>query len=460
VNCIITTCFWWKHPIGKQERARPVDREMNSHVSEARYAVSHFGKTLLWATADVYGLYSLTEFAQISPAVAGVLFLALLTWSAVCDIVVGQLIDQHLSARATTFLMRAAAPVTGLTFALAFMSPAEAFGPSLVIGASILFRTLFSIIDVPHNGLLRQLGTTARARVRLAIIRLIAGAGSSFTVGIAAILFPSTDITVGYQILAIAIACTGAVTFLVTPAIATSSHEPNSAGAHRNWLSILKHLPLITMFLATVVGIIATSMLLKSLPYLSVESAAGAKWVARAVLAITFGKLLSTPAWYLLANRVGARRASEMAYMLYVGAALMLLVLTPDHYTMDITFALIGAAVGGASILSWTMAAELVDDLENRNTRRIQSTLFGLFTCFSKVAVGLGGLTLAAMLSLASPADRGVEMSATSGPNFMVLIGSVLVLCCTAAIVALRWPQIRPGVTQQPPPQAQNEHGP
>jgi glycoside/pentoside/hexuronide:cation symporter, GPH family len=416
----------------------------NIQIGEVRFAVSHFGKTLLWGSADIYGLYVITQFAQQDAVTAGYLFFLLLAWSALCDIIVGHCIDTHLDARTTTIAMRVAGPITALAFVAAFMPAGPIVGPAVVISASLLFRTTFSLMDVPHNGLLRQLAMSEQARARLAAIRLVAGSLSSFAIGFAAIIFLSGNNKADYFVFAAVIAGVATATFLASPSVTSPPLTQKSANSSGSWL------------IATMIGIIATSMLLKSLPYIEAATADSTDWAGRAVIAITLGKLLFTPFWYVLVRYCGVSRSSQIAYVLYAATAACLIEMSSNMLAVEIALVMIGASVGGASILSWAMAAEMVDALEAKQGQRLQARIFGLFTCLSKGAVGLGGLSLAFAMTIASAkgsVDLGSPDLGQNAQSLMTLVCSILFICSVMAAMLLQGSLLKPAAKSENPPQ-------
>ena len=87
----------------------------------SRYAVSHFAKTLLWVTLELYALFSLTELLHLQPALAASCFLALLIWSAACDVSIGRAIDRYVHPRSATRLMRLAGLAASVAFAISLV---------------------------------------------------------------------------------------------------------------------------------------------------------------------------------------------------------------------------------------------------------------------------------------------------------------------------------------------------
>ncbi|MEQ7156455.1 MFS transporter [Brevundimonas aurifodinae] len=377
----------------------------------ARYAASHFGKTILWATTEVYGVFSLTDLIGLSPVTAAATFVMLLVWSALCDLAVGFGLDRFKNGRLPTILMRLAGLVSAIVFAFSFV-PIDAGSSSaaLALFATFLFRLCFSLADVPHNTLLSQLANGQRAQLRLSVVRMLAGAAAYFALsGIAMLILAgqSGDIERFRKFISV-LGLIGAVLLLTAPALRSRSVEvetPPTMGARQLFGgSVLR------LLAATMIGIVGFSLALKTLPYVARYAVGDEAWLGSALFAVTLGKLLTTPVWWWLADRRGARHANVLAYLLVPLAAALTAISVGDGTVRIIGFGLLGAAIGGASMQSWALIAAAVEDNE-RDGQRVQATLFGAFTCASKLAVGLGGAVIAitsVTIQSEAAADQGI----------------------------------------------------
>jgi GPH family glycoside/pentoside/hexuronide:cation symporter len=379
----------------------------------ARYATSHFGKTILWATTEVYGVFSLTDLIGLSPVTAAATFVLLLVWSALCDLAVGYGLDWFRNGRLPTALMRLAGLVSAIVFAFSFV-PMDAGSTSaaLALFATFLFRLCFSFADVPHNTLLRELADSPRAQLRLSAVRMLAGAAAYFSLSGIAILIlagQSGDIE-RFRTFTSVLGLIGAALFLTAPALRSRPAEVGARSTAGAGARQLFRGAVIRLLGATMIGIVGFSLALKTLPYVARYAVGDEAWLGSALFAVTLGKLLTTPVWWWLAHRRGARRANVLAYFLVPLAAALMAFSVGDGTVRIIGLGLLGAAIGGASMQSWALIAAAVEDGE-RLGQRIQATLFGAFTCASKLAVGLGGAVIAitsVTIRSEATADQGI----------------------------------------------------
>jgi GPH family glycoside/pentoside/hexuronide:cation symporter len=408
---------------------------LSSTLPPLRFGISHFGKTLIWAAVEVYGIFSLTELVKLSPALASMIFVFLLVWSAICDFLVGLWLD-HTRGANPSHIMRVSGIFAAALFFLGFAPlAAGAEYQYLALAAIFLFRPVFALADVPHNGLLRELGRDSRMRSRLSALRLISGAAAYFAVSLAALeLLPSGPAdSENFGTFTAVIAIAAAVLFVCSPAV--GSGLPGSVrddrAAPESPLSAL-HAPRLVLLLgATMAGIVGFSLMLKGLPYIAKFELFDAAWVGHALMMITIAKLGAAPLWYWLGRAIGAVNAFAIAYLTSAGSAVLLSLGLARTIDLAFGLALLGASLGGSSMFSWVLIANVVEDAERRTGHRVQALMFGSFTCGSKIATGLGGGLLAMILSGLGTGD----FASSAGSAFCVL----LLATSLTGIALLRW---------------------
>ncbi len=370
------------------------------------YGASTFGKTLLWATLDVYGLYSLTALIGMAPATASAFFLFLLLWSALTDAAVGWLIDRHLSASATNALMRLSAPTAGLFFVFGFAPMPGGLGAGGAMAAAMLFRLFFSSFDVPHNTLLQALSSKPERRRTLSAVRLFSTIAASYCVGFVALwMLPKEDAGAqadDYLRFAAAIAGIGSLVFLLTPDFAGADHgvasSRESSRAHK-----LQKRKLWEIFCAMTIGVIGVSLFLKSLPFVAHGDFSNPRWAGQALIALTTGRLVGLALWQIVGRTMNALTAGVVAYGASACAAGILWASIALGFPLAPGLVLLGAAMAGVSLFSWVITADLADGFGGGGSVA-RSGVFGLFTGLSKMAVGVGGSLLG--LWLATPQVR------------------------------------------------------
>ena len=405
-------------------------------LQELRFGLSHFGKTLLWSASEVYALFALTDLFGFEPGVAGGLFLAMLVWSAGCDALAGAVSD-HLEGPKADRMMQGATVFSAVGFVLSMTPLPVSCATALGVGSAFVFRACFAFYDVPHNAILARLAASDAERAKLATIRLVTGAAATMGVAIAALILlaPATGLPTPtrYLLFAAVLAGLGAALSLLYPKVA---RRPTSAASvvtrAASWRSAADP-RIVGLFLSTMASIVAAGAFMKSLAYISKYVALDEAWVGRAVILLTVGKLAATPGWVALARLRGPRLAITVAYGLIGAAATLLAAVFGAAVGQAVSILLVGAAIGGMSLLSWTLVAGLADDLAGRLGFRLDARLFGLFTCVSKIATGMSGAALGLLLAR-------LDLGAPGGPQQLLWgVAALLTAFSAAAIAGLHW---------------------
>lgn len=150
------------------------------------YGSVHFGKTLLWVSEDALALYLMVRVLELSPALAGSIFLASALLNAACDGLFGKAlarrpaIQVHLPA-----MLCAIVPLAGISFAALPFLPTGDIGSAIVM--LLIFRVMFSMADVPHNALTQGLSLN-HGHLRIARLRALLAGGASLVVATIAFL--------------------------------------------------------------------------------------------------------------------------------------------------------------------------------------------------------------------------------------------------------------------------------
>lgn len=379
------------------------------------YACVHVGKSLLWAGEDALTLYVMVRFLALPPALAGTIFLASALWNALCDGVIGALLSRSAAMRRwMPFVSIPAVLASALGFAaLPLMAGRSSWGVAALL---LLFRTGFSLADVPHNGLTRVL---VRGGHDLAVARLRAiGSGSAaIIIGLASIGLLSDDGADGRMVITLAMGIAIAALFLMAPlpfllAADRAGETPVSDAPRRPtgnrafWI-----------FAAfTVLGLAGLGAFGKALLHLRFA----ANGLGPSVLLLaTVGRLGAVWLWSPVARRIGARRALGLAYALCAMAALLLAPLAGGGGAgMVALLLLFGIASGGVAFLSWAVLTCTIDSDDMGNF----TAAFGAYTMVMKVALGLsavlvgtwlwaGGMTIAADPTQFWPLDMLVALT-------------------------------------------------
>jgi Na+/melibiose symporter-like transporter len=389
-------------------------------IAASQYALSHMGKALLWVAADTYTLYYLTNVARLPAAVAAWFFLALLFWSAACDLAVGWLCDRlSPDAARLRIVIRVAAFVAVVAFAATFVAPSSGKDGWVWLAlASFLFRTAYSVFDVPHNALLARLVEAgapamplASARLGLNMVATLIATGAASWLLLSDVALSQHRFTWGAIVWA---AASGAAVLAGIPKVRRPTPE-TSRGEGR------VHAPVWAMFAVATLGALLTSILFKALFYFADYTLDMPAWAPQALMFATLGKLVGAMAWGAVASRrIGPLNANRCACLATFLVALGLIPIHRQIWMMDAGIFLLGVALSGTVIAPWAALSDRVAWRGNTG-----ATWFGLFTALSKIGIGVSGWLLAMLLSI---------LDITPGRDADAWQGSVLFLVCIGVL--------------------------
>lgn len=385
-------------------------------IAAAQYALSHLGKALLWVAADNYTLYYLTNIARLPAVVAAWFFLGLLFWSAACDLAVGWLCDRlSPGAGRLRIVIQAAAFLATISFVATFFMPAPGKNGWVWLAlSSFLFRTAYSVFDVPHNALLARLVEAGAPAMPLSSARLGLNMVATLIATAAAPWLLSSDLALSQHRFV-----WGATALAVVAGAAILAGIPNvqrpvaemSHGERRG------HTPLWAMFAVATLGALLVSVLFKAVFYFADYTLDMPTWAPQALMLATLGKLVGAMAWGAVARRrIGPLNANRYACLATFLVAIGLIPVHHQIWMMDAGILMLGIALSGTVIAPWAALSDRV--AWQRNTG---ATWFGLFTALSKIGIGVSGWLLAMLLSI---------LNITPGREAGAWQGNVLFLVC------------------------------
>lgn len=416
------------------------------------YASGNLGKSIQWNTVDFLYLYFLTDLIGLSPGVAGLIILVSLVWDGVSDPLVGYLIDRF-GARVGSYqrLVIWFAPIAALGFMAIFLLPLMATGSVIACAllAGLLFRTGYTLVDVPHNALLADLTRDSRERATLSAWRFFFSALGSVTLSLAILpaLLESgmSDRSgfVGFALVAavvyLAVMWTSALSCQNGASLKTRQPEGGHLGTALSRLARNRELVLMALIAAV------TALLIPVFAKLSIfyaKSWIGAPAAATTlIIAYALGQLVSLPAWLALSHRFEKRGAALLAHGVLVFTCVGFAVTLPrEMWTTAAFFAAAGFAFGGINTMNWALIPDTVEYTEAQSGRRHEALTFGLFLLVMKVFAGLSmALTGWALDSFGYGGDDHPPGDALAGiPIIMVAAPIIGAAICSALLTASR----------------------
>lgn len=369
------------------------------------YASGNFGKSLFWTSLDYLLLFYMTDVLDIPPHIAGVIILISLLWDGVSDPLVGNWIDTRaakgLDYRPFLFW---GPPLAALLFATIFLPPPLESTSNAVylLITLLLFRSAYSILDIPHNALLAYIPVGRKIRAQLASMRyFFSSLGGLLIALIVAPEFKNVDeLRSGnspliFSVLAGILIC---LTVWQSLPIAKSAHasrfevrsQPNSIG----FIRVVISSPHARMHL-TIAAIFAfsTPLFAKSMPYLFRYTRLDIGALPNALLMLTIGQMIAMPVWLYLTSRKSTKVSTSFAFGGLVTALCSFFVLQAQSlWIVSSLVGLVGFFLSCTIMLIWATAGDVADKIERDCGLRADGSLMSLFTMIQKASIGLGSL--------------------------------------------------------------------
>ncbi|MGV6818895.1 MAG: MFS transporter [Parvularcula sp.] len=367
----------------------------------ASYGVGDLGFNLFYTGLNLYLLFYYTDVVQIQPAVAGLIFMIPALWDAVVDPAMG-FIASRTRSRFGVYrpYLLFGGPVLGLSYSLMFAAPI--LWPQAPVIAClfshILFRTAYTVVNVPYASLSAAITHDSHERSLLAAARMqfaaLGGVATAFLTPWLAGKIGNGDLVRGYLWTAVLYA--GIATGLFALTYAGTSESPEAQKPDRMPLSKTLHFlgsnrPFWVLAVAIAFAIFGISMSNKAIVYY-VSYYIGQPDAVRYVLTLsTLMIALSVVFWTRFEGYSSKRKVWMLAGSLSILLQLALFVTAPNHLPLVIGFALLnGFCTGGVVVMMWSMLPDTVEYGEWRSGARDESILFGLNNLIQKGSSALG----------------------------------------------------------------------
>lgn len=379
----------------------------------AGYGSGAAGFNLFYSTLNLYLLYYYTDVIGLPPAIAGLIFMIAIIWDAVTDPLMGA-IASRTRTRFGSFrpYILFGAPFVAISFVMMFAAPV--LFPSkliLVTAAShVLFRTMFTMVAIPHASLIAVMTFDTQQRSKLAGSRTLFGIiGALVTAAVTLKLakhLGDGDLTTGFLKVAITYAITATAILTTVFFITFESPLPFGERKRPNTQQTLQFLrankPFWFLFLAILVASIGNSIATKTMVYY-VSYNAGTPSAVSTILTIgLIGAALAVPLWSLAPKVLEKRTIWMIGTAGFVVTNALLLLFKPTDITALMAFRFIdGVFLSSILVSFWSMTPDTVEYGQWKSGIRDEGVLFGLNQFALKAASGIGigllGLVLEAI---------------------------------------------------------------
>ena len=401
------------------------------------FGLGDYAFNLYFQGATLFMLYFYTDILGIEATVAGSIFLIATIWDALTDPLMGYFAGKTKSrwGRYRPYLLLAPIPL-GLSYMFMFYQVSYT-GTALIVWAAflqILFRSFFTLGNIPYSSLSSEMTFDTQERSKLAAYRMFLGYAGALTVSV----FTGSLMTAmnwlptenGYFYVGIVFALLAGVLFLfcfqntfeLPPKTNTKNVSVKSA------LQMLQHnRPFWQICGFIMLGMAGVIIFYQSLTYYFKYNLQNEAALGQGMLSMFTCLMLSLPFWLQLSAKVGKRKT------LMAGCSVLLLgsisfyfnpLAQTQIYWAYIHMAIIGMGIGCAAFSFWAMLPDTVEYGEWKTGIRAEAILFGLGLFFLKLSLGLGSFILGGLLesigyvpnvSQAAETLQGIHTIATLG---------------------------------------------
>ncbi|MFJ2370782.1 MFS transporter [Microbacterium sp. NPDC087665] len=431
------------------------------------YAIGSLGTGGYATLPGLVLTYFLTDNLGVAALAAGLIVTAAKIWDVVIDPLIGAASDRQLARTGSRRgFMVVGALALPLFFALTFAVP-PSWGPVAgaicVLLAFLGTATAFSLFQVPYVALPAELTDSYDERTRLLGWRVVVLTASIllFGAGGPALRKAGDDPVQGYLLMGIAAGIVIGVGMLIAARTADAAaarragdqpSAPPAVGLREQYLSGFRALrrsqPFRALLGTFLLQALATGTMLAGAQYV-------ATWVLRSEDAVTFvfvalvgPALIATPAWTVIARRVGKERAFAMASVLFTlaAASITIAVWAPGAWIYA-SVAVAGVAYAGLQSLPMAMLPDVISHDERTSGAGQAGTFTGIWTAGETVGFALGAtavsLTLAATGYISTVAGMTVEQPDAAITGIVLSFSILPAVLMLASLAPLRRYRLR-----------------
>ena len=422
------------------------------------FAAGDFGFNLYWQSLSLYLLFFYTDSVGLTAAAAGLIYMVASIWDGLVDPVVGVLAGRTRSrwGRYRPYLLFGAPPLA-LAFTLLYFRPPLA-GTMLVaamLGAHLLFRSLYAVVNVPYAALTARITQRADERATISGLRMlfstVAGAIVALsTQPIARAVTGRVDNPAGFTAAAgvFAVVATLVLVFVFATSReqATTDRSAPVLGLAESWRGIAGNRAFWTLVLGGGFMIACSTALGKSVLYYF-KYALHDEAAARTALTLSgMSGLVIVPGWMFAARWLGKRTLWLLSCAIYAAGLLGFALVKVSHpWIMDVFLVYMQIGILGLAFAYWGLLPDVVEYGEWRTGVRAEGLVFGLALLFQKIALGLGaGLLGLALGAVGYHANQVQSPQTLQGMKMIMIVLPLLGVCICAA--AMSFNPLRRGV--------------
>lgn len=406
-------------------------------INKLAFGAGDFGPAIAASVIGYFLLIFFTDVAGLRPGLAGLVLLITKAWDAINDPIIGYLSDRVRTrwGRRRPWFLFGAIPF-GLAFFLHWLVPpfSEAGKFWYYLGVSLLFDTMFTIVNTPYTALTAEMTSDFDERTSLNSFRFAFSIGGQLFAVVAhgAIVGAfGADIRGGYMAAGAVLGVMAALPFFFAFWGTYERHEAPQEQELPFWEGLKTTFANIPFRYASGVYLcswLATSIVQTVLVFYLQY------WlrIPDKLILILFGLQISSFAWLFIWSRLSQRLGKKGVY--YRGIASLIVVLMslfalPASAPFWLVLALaLCAGVGTAVsiLIPWSILPDVIELDELETGQRREGAYYGFFVLLQKLGVALGLFLIGQMLEVTGYVSAKAGAAAPSEQP-------------ASALAALRW---------------------
>lgn len=375
------------------------------------FGLGDFAFNLFFQGAALFLFFFYTDILEINATQAGTVFLIATIWDAISDPMMGFFAGKTRSrfGRYRLYLLLAPIPL-GICYTLMFFQPSFE-GWYLIAWVTIiqvLYRTFFTIGNIPYSSLSSEMTQDSQERSKLATYRMFFGYAGAMMVSvltgklmIAMNWLPNEN---GYFKVGIIFSLIALVLFLICYSF-TFELSPKEDKPDFKIPDLIKmltvNIPFWQLCGFITFGMAGVIIFYQSLSYffkynLQQETAFG-----NGMLFLFSCLMISLPFWLKLSTTIGKRKTLITGCLVMIFGGLTFCfnpLLSQNIWWTYAQMGFMGTGIGCAAFAFWAMLPDTVEFGEWKTGVRAEAMIFGLGLFFLKLALGIGSFLLGFLL--------------------------------------------------------------
>jgi len=394
---------------GAAKRAHSMEQPRLSTGEVVAYGSGDLAFNLYFTFSSLFLLYFYTDVLGLSASVAGLVIMAALVWEGITDPAMG-VIASRTRSRFGSYrpYLLFGSPALALVFVAMFL-PLDLSGNALAafcLATHILFRTVYTVVNIPFVALSARMSADSLTRSRLAGARML------FAILTGLFLAAATLPLVGRfgggreGFLWVATFYAAIATLVLLNCFRRTRETVGEApDAHPTFGAMLRAVRSNRIFLlllgATLVGSIGYAMGGKALLYYMKYYAGSEETITIGLTVSLAAAALSMLPWVRLTQRIGKRAVWLSGIVISATANILIFALAPKAGPLLYGLLAFSGVGNAAFVLTfWSMLPDTVEVGEWQTGLRAEGALVGFLAFTQKVALGVGTGLIGILLDL------------------------------------------------------------